>query len=201
MANIIKSQASIRKTDAEWQIAYAEVYAPDLLDRQKEFMKADEIRKMAYLWMTANQSEAVDHQHNNELTGCIVVESFIARPNDPDFIEGAWVVAIYFPDADMWEEVKTGKINGLSLEAEVGKIPTTVTIDPPTQIDGETMESLGHTHSFSVYFNSATLLPYGLTSITNGHQHQILGPVVTEMEEDHAHRYSLTEITNELTCD
>ena len=108
----------IKKLDEELQIVYGEVYAPNLPDSQGDFATADEIRKFAHGFLAAGRTKQIDRQHDNRRTGADVVESFIAREGDPDFIFGAWVVGIQLLD-DEWQAVKDGEINGFSFEGFV----------------------------------------------------------------------------------
>ena len=69
------------------RLVFAEVYAPNRPDSDSEYMDAEGIKKMAYDFMQRMELDSVDSHHNNQLVpGCCVIESFIARKGDPDFI-------------------------------------------------------------------------------------------------------------------
>ena len=61
----------------------------------------------------------MDTEHNHQVSGATIVESFIARKGDPDFAEGAWVLGVRMTDGELWERVKSGELNGFSVDAVV----------------------------------------------------------------------------------
>ncbi len=188
MADPIKVFKSI---DKEKQIVWAEVYAPGRPDTDKEFMTAVEIEKMAYDFMRSMKLDAVDEQHDNiQVEGCCVIESFIARKGDPDFIEGAWVVGMHIDNAEAWDKIKKGEINGFSLEAMVRKTPTEITLEMPPVLSGLTMKSDGHTHDFMVAYDADGNFMGGKTTEQDGHFHLIRRGTVTEETNGHSHRFS-----------
>jgi hypothetical protein len=74
-----------------------EVYSPDFPDSQGDYMTAEEIRLMAYRFMAKGEPYRIDKEHDKKECGAFVVESFIARENDPDFISGSWVIGVHIP--------------------------------------------------------------------------------------------------------
>jgi hypothetical protein len=190
--------ASVKKADDELQIAWGEVYVPNVPDTEGDFMSPIEVRKMAYHFMAKSQMHASDTQHDNKLNGSIVVESFIARAGDPDFIEGAWVVGMHVADPKLWAKVKKGEINGFSLQAEVNFKKTKLTLVIPSSVAGLTGESSGHTHRFSVALDDEGQVIGGSTDFMDGHFHVIKRSTVTEPAGDdgHKHRYA---VVNGLT--
>ncbi len=196
--------AEFKKADAKLQIAYAEVYAPDIPDSHGDFMVADEIRKMAHDFLRNGLTKNVDLEHDNELTGSAVVESFIAREGDPDFIPGSWVAGIHIPDAELWKQVESGEINGFSLQGIGVQTEKTVLLTVPPVIKGLTseLESDGHFHAFEVRFDDDGNFMGGHTLKTfpddaPEHDHKITFGTVTEPggDEDnpHVHRFSFVE--------
>lgn len=177
------------------QLVFAEVYCPDTPDSDGEFMDAEGVQEAAYRFMKTMKLDSVDTQHNNELVpGCCVVESFIARKGDPDFIEGAWVVGMHIDHAETWDKIKKGEINGFSIEAMVNKTLTEVEIIVPPFLNGKTFKADdGHAHSFSVSYNDQGVFLGGETGITNGHRHAIRKGTVTEVTNGHSHRFSHVE--------
>lgn len=189
-----------KAADEEQRIVWAEVYAPNRPDSDGEYMDADGIRKMAYEFMKTMKLDQIDSQHNNELVpGACVVESFIARKDDPDFLEGAWVVGVYIHDDDMWEKVKKGEINGFSMEAMVSKEVKEVTLEVPPIISGRTMKAEGdgevedHTHTFHVAYDESGRFLGGKTDSNHGHYHLIRRGTVTEDAEGHRHKFDHVE--------
>ena len=110
--NIMK----FKKADTKKQIVYGEVYVPDREDTDGNFMNAETIENMAHDFLANKYNSQISEEHDgNEDKGCIV-ESFIARKGDPDFIEGSWVIGVYVPDKEVWDKVESGLLSGFSLE-------------------------------------------------------------------------------------
>jgi len=184
----------IKKFDNELQVVYGEVYAPDVPDSQGDFMTASEIQKMAHNFLANMRIRKIDTQHNNVENGSVVVESFIARESDPDFLPGSWVVGVHVPDKELWHKVKSGEINGFSMEGLVHSTPKVVEIEVPEEITGDTHEAEGHTHRFIVKFTEkGEFLGGSTTPGPDGHVHVIKNGTVTEVESGHKHRYSFLD--------
>ena len=116
MTEKIKTENIIefKKSDAKKQIVFVEVYAPHVRDTDGNFMTAETIEKMAYDFLANKQNVQVSKNH--------VVESFIARKDDPDFTQGAWVVGIHIPDEEVWQQIEKGDLTGLSIESKANLI-------------------------------------------------------------------------------
>jgi hypothetical protein len=183
-----------KREDPELRIVWGEVYAPNRPDADGEFMDAETIRKMAYDFMVNKRLDQVDHQHQNKMTaGVAVVESFVARKGDPDFIEGSWVAGVHIPDDTMWGKVQKGEINGFSIEAFVNKSVVDVELEIPSVIGGMTMKSEGHEHGFLVRYDPNGKFLGGRTDSTGGHTHEISRGTITEIAAGHQHRFSHVE--------
>jgi hypothetical protein len=142
---------NIKKVEQEKQIFFAEVYIPDFPDAHGDYMTPDDIEKMAHEFLRKNRTSMVDLEHDNDTSyGCYVVESFIARENDPLFIEKSWVVAVKVDNAEIWEKVKSGEINGLSMEVWGTHEKDTLELTVPEKVQGETDLVFGHSHIFYV---------------------------------------------------
>ena len=192
----------IVKRDDELQVVYGEVYAPDFPDVDGDYMTATEIRSMAHRFLQSGKLNFIDIMHNNGLVPACVVESYIARKGDPDFIEDAWVVGVHIEDPDLWSDVKSGKYNGFSMEALVKKTPKVLEIEVPEVIEGPTQKAEGHEHTFEIRFGDNGEFLGGRTNIVNGHYHEIKRATVTDEAEGHAHRFSFVElIRNEQAAD
>ena len=48
-----------------------------------DYMSREEIKKMAYGFMKKSALSQIDTNHNQQPNGCYVVESFIARDDEP----------------------------------------------------------------------------------------------------------------------
>ena len=184
----------IRKAEERKRIVWAEVYAPNIPDSEGEFMDAETIEAMAYKFMMEMKLNQIDLQHNNELVpGACVVESFIARAGDPTFIEGAWVVAVYVPDDDVWEKIENQEINGFSMEALVNRKVVEVELEIPPVITGKTESIEGHEHKFYVAYDKEGNFLGGKTDEVDGHSHVIRRGTITEVSDNHEHRFSFVE--------
>ena len=184
------------KTDDEQQVVLGEIYAPDVMDSQGDTMSATEIQKMAYKFLSAGRVTKIDVNHDNKECGARVVESFIARPGDPDFIPGSWVLGVQIPDKALWNKVKSGELNGFSFEGLVKSETKTVTLDIPEQVSGLTDNRAGHQHTFAAKFGPQGKFLGGSTGETDNHSHRILAGTVTEAADGHTHRFSYVEGLN-----
>jgi hypothetical protein len=189
MKNLIKS----KKEDAELQIVWGEVYAPNVPDSQGDFMTAEAIREMAYSFVKEGNMGAVDVMHDNKQYGCYIVESFIARDDDSVFIPGSWVVGVHIPNKSLWERVKNGELNGFSMEAIVHRVQTELEIDFPLTVVGYTDKVDGHAHSFMVRYDENGKFLGGITDQDEGHYHQIMAGTVTNKTNGHSHKFSIVE--------
>lgn len=179
----------------EQQMVWAEVYAPMRPDADGEFMTAETIRKMAHDFMRSGKLDQIDLQHNNKaVKGCYVVESFVAKDDDPTFIPGSWVVGIHIPNEDVWDMVKKGELNGFSMEAEVHMEEVEVEIEIPPVVSGETSVHKGekgdHSHKFYVSYKEDGEFAGGHTDVQDGHRHIIKAGTVTEECQGHRHKFS-----------
>lgn len=185
-----------RKSDEpEQRMVFGEVYAPDRPDAQGEFMRADEIQAMAYKFIREGRMQSIDVMHDNKLVNACILESFIARKGDPDFIEGAWVIGMHIPDDGLWAAVKKGEINGFSMEALVTRHEQEMEIEIPPVVTGITSKSetpviAEHTHRFFISYDAEGVLKGGVTDDDLGHTHAILAGTHTETTLGHRHRFS-----------
>lgn len=135
----MKTEVTFRKFDVARQIVYGVVYAPLVADSQGDWASHESIEKMAHDFNSKNRANAIDVEHNQKPSGALVVESFIARKGDQDFPEGSWSMGIKTPD-HIWQLVKTGRINGLSMFGRGERIPRGLPGQPAAKnelVDGE----------------------------------------------------------------
>lgn len=190
-------QRFIKKSDDELQIVWGEVYVPDVPDSQNDFMVRDEIMKMAYNWMAKGQPRCIDMEHNGEKVDAFVVESFVARKGDPDFIEGAWVVGVHIPNVPVWQAVKKGEFNGFSMYGRANRREA-VDKEVPGEVTGLTKAEGGHSHEFSVAYAPNGEFIGGVTSEVEGHYHVIRKGTMTEEAAGHSHTFDFVRgILNE----
>lgn len=177
------------------RLVFGEVYSPLQVDTQNEAASKELIQKMAHQFLSEGHVENVDVDHSRKDSGCLVVESFIARKDDPDgFIEGAWVVgALIVPE--LWEDVKKGELNcfsfgGTSPEESEQK---TVKVTQVTRLFGKTEVSQedglipSHFHEVEIHFQDGKVIPCKTSEVLD-HFHELLKSSATESTLDHAHR-------------
>ena len=183
----------------EQRLLFAEVYSPLHVDTDGEAMTAEDIRKMAHNFLASGRVTKIDVQHNQKESGCVVVESFIARKNDPDgFIKDSWVLGIHVPSDDVWEAVKKGELNGLSFFGSVQKVPARARVIVTRKMVGQTEESMAgllpaHSHDVTINFSENGRVMEGFTERAVGHTHRITKATATETDWDHGHRLVLVE--------
>ena len=187
-------EVSVKKLDQDEQIVFGEVYAPGFPDSQGDYMSAEEIRKMAYGFLRKGLTSNIDSDHSQVPNGSYVVESFIARDDDPTFIPGSWVLGVKVPDSAIWRRVKSGELNGFSLDGFGVRTDKPFVVDMPELLKGETTETEAHTHTFVVKFDRDGNFLGGMTNpAPDGHVHRIVRGTVTEPSMGHVHRFSFVE--------
>ena len=198
-----------KKVDTDKQLVYGEVYIPMVPDSQGDFATAEVIEKMAHNFIGRGNVQNIDVNHNLENEGAYVVESFIAREGDPDFIEKSWVVGVQIIDESIWELVKDGEINGFSMFGTGKRKDSVLEIDIPNDgvIKGAT-ESAGvdeddsHRHTYTVKFDDEGNFLGGSTSPggTDKHVHNISKGTITDETVKHVHRYAFMDaLTKDAT--
>lgn len=189
----------ILKVEADLRLVYGEVYVPGFPDSQNEFMTTEEVRKMAHRFAMVEKLGEIDVMHDNKSYRAYVVESFIARKGDPDFIEGAWVAGVFIEDVDLWDRIKKGELNGFSLEGMALRTDDQVELDieAPTVVVCETLKSeeSTHTHNIRLSLSEDGAITGGETDFVDGHRHVIKRGTITEEAGDplHRHKFSFLE--------
>ena len=185
----------VTRSEKQWeQVAFAEVLVPDVVNSYGDIYTREAVVEFAYEFARQGYGLDVDHDNVNvDGTKYYVVESFIARDGDPDFIDGSWVVGVKILDADLWSQILDGQINGFSFEAEVGMQPVTFLASDQRVIVGTTEPNPldGHTHVYTLVLDAMNRPFEGGTSVTDGHSHRIVTHTVTEVSDGHNHRYQV----------
>lgn len=188
------SLSLIKKTDDELQIVYGEVYAPGIPDSQGDYMTRETIQKMAHEFMRKGLVNKIDVNHSQQESGSYVVESFIAPDDGKVFIPGSWVIGVKVPDQQTWQAIKSGDLNGFSLDGYGVRVDTVLEIETPDVLKGETDNTPGHQHTFYVrYAKNGDFLGGETSAGPDGHIHKIQRGTVTEVAKDHSHRFSFVE--------
>lgn len=183
----------------EWeQVVFAEVLVPETRNVFGDYWTKPNIREFAYAFMREGFGIDIDHD-NVDVTGDIhVVEAFIAREGDPDFIVGSWVVGVKIEDPGIWQRILDNDINGYSYEALVSFLTASLKMDDDGVRTGVTEPDIedGHQHSYMVLVNEDNRPIAGGTDTQNGHSHPISTHTVTDEADGHTHRYQIVTGVN-----
>ena len=194
----------LKRDDGEYeQVVMCELLIPDLPNSWGDIYTKQAIKEFVYEFSRQGFGLDIDHDEvdvqGEEL---LLVESFLARAGDPDFIEGSWVVAIKVLDDAVWQRVLDGTLNGFSFMADCFMTPILIQNLRNRQISGETEPDLadGHTHTYLVLLDAMNRPISGGTGVTLGHSHRIVSHTVTEKSSgpgvaEHKHRFQV--ITDE----
>ncbi len=183
-----------RSDSVEWeQIVFAEVLVPETPNVMGDYWTPPAIREAAYAFMKEGFGIDVNHDNVDVTGGVYVVETFIARKNDPDFIEGSWVVGMKIEDPELWKRVLSNDINGYSYEAIINFLSATLQVQDDGVRTGYTEPALedGHTHAYLLRVDENNRPVEGGTDTVLGHYHAITTHTVTEMSADHTHRFNV----------
>jgi len=182
--------AKIGKIDEDQRIVYAVVYEPFVLDTWGDFMLPEDIVETAHNFLKKpNLDQRIDTSHDYQSNGSYPIESFIARANDPDFAEGAWVMGVKVPDDKVWAKVKSGELSGFSMAGMAKMVPTVVEVTLGYADMGATEENEKHYHLFFLEFDNEGRVVSGRTSMDLGHTHEIKAGTATEITNGHSHRF------------
>lgn len=195
LATEVPAVLSLKKSDDELRIVWGEVYAPGFPDSQGDFMSAASIQDMCYGFMKKQNMGAIDTNHNRDPNGSYVVENFIAREDDTLFIPGSWVMGVHVPSDEVWGMVKSGELNGFSIDGEGVRVDAVFEVDMPDILAGKTDGGPdGHQHTFYVKFDDDGQFLGGETDrAPDGHYHLIKLGTCTENAGGHNHRFSFVE--------
>ncbi len=184
-------QFGIANIDESRRIVFGQVYQPNKIDAKGWFMEPEEVEKMAHRYMRlSNLRDSIDTNHDNIPNGCYPVQSFIARKGDPDYAEGSWVLGVKITSNEMWDKITSGEINAFSMEIFVRKVPANVTYEVVTTQIGETeVAEDGHKHYFVAEIDDNGWIIGGKTSVEAGHSHEITLNSVTDISNNHNHRF------------
>lgn len=187
-----------RDDGQDWErVAWAEVLVPDTPNTWADMYSRQAIIDFRDEYMRSNYGLDVEHDRvdvRNELY--YVVESFIARDDDPDFIPGSWVIGVKVIDDALWQDILDGKLNGFSFDAEVFMEPINLLYDDASERlvrTGVTEPDPfdGHTHTFLVVLGPLNKVISGSTGETDGHSHPLTAHTITGEAASHTHRYQV----------
>ena len=177
------------------RVVFAEIIIPDAMNVYGDLHTRESVKQFAYSFMINGFGIDIGHDNLDVSDTLAVVESFIARDGDPDFVPGAWVIGMYVGDDAAWAKVLNGDLNGFSYEAYVKALE--VVVDVPVDIvrSGVTEPAIedGHVHEYVAILDDDGRVIYGGTSESNGHHHEIRSHTTTEEEDDHLHIFNFVQ--------
>jgi len=111
---LIKGSAA----DGDEHIVTGVVYEPEKVDAQGEYTDAEEIREACYRFMEAGAKFKLNH--SGEPLDCVkLLENYIApvsfEVNGEKVKKGSWLMTLRVLAPDLWADIKSGKISGLSM--------------------------------------------------------------------------------------
>lgn len=192
----LRANCKISKVSLDQQLVTGVVYEPFALDAHGHYMTAEDLRETAHDFLAKGLTGRIDVQHNNKVIDAAIVESWIARPNDPDgYPEGAWIATTKINDPDVWNMIKGGELNGYSFEIMTYKRDTTVEIASAAWYYGFTDPDPydKHTHPFLVHMDAKGEIQWGQTGLGSdgSPSHTISKSSITDKVSGHTHRYHI----------
>jgi hypothetical protein len=180
--------------DEKERIVMGEVYIPNFVDTFGTTMTPEEVKRVAYDFMRKGLLDHIDEMHNYQKSGNYVVESFIARKGDPDFVEGSWVIATKIENDEVWKKILNGEYNGYSIAGRSNKQRAYVSLSKIKELEVESEENLDgplppHVHRIHLIFNDDHRIFPTWTDTALDHAHEVLYTTATERELDHSHRF------------
>ena len=101
------------------QVTYVAML-PDSTDLAGDFTSAEEVRKAKESFNKSEQRANLFHMSMTDTFS--VIESYLAPAdmilNNQAVLKGTWLMTLQINDSDLWELVKSGDINGISIGAE-----------------------------------------------------------------------------------
>ncbi len=190
--------AIIIKSEAQ-RLVFGEVYVPDELDSDMEMMTAKGIESMAHEFLSSGRVNNIDVNHDYTESGCLVVESYIAKANDPDgFKKGAWVLGVRIGPDDLWQAVLKGDFNGFSFGGVSDREPVLAEVRIAKRVEGTTEKSTvedleEHSHEVIIMCDDLGKVIPTMTAHVLGHSHAVVKISATATENGHAHRIVISK--------
>lgn len=102
----------------DMQRAFGIVYSPDQEDAHGDTADEQTIRRAASEFMREGRLKNIDTEHSFTNEMAFVAETWLVRKGDklfPNEPEGSWAVGIQINDPDLWSQLKSGELTGISL--------------------------------------------------------------------------------------
>lgn len=196
----VQRDSSVAAEVVDWErVVFAEILVPETPNVYNDYWTREAVKEAAYGFMKNGFGIDINHDNVDRTGDVYVVESFIARDGDPDFISGSWVVAMKIENDEIWQAILDGDINGYSYEALMTFFEAQMSLTDSGVRVGFTEyyvaeDGTQHRHGFMVVVDPMdTRVSEGGTDEVNGHFHTISGGSVTDEADGHKHRYTLVE--------
>lgn len=112
----MRHTANIAKRDSAQQLVLVEIYVPNEIDSQGEFVTPATLEKAAHAFSEGGNHKNVSVMHNGKRIDATVVESYIAKKGDKMFKAGSWIAVIKIRDQNVWADIEKGVLKGVSFE-------------------------------------------------------------------------------------
>ena len=87
------------------------------------YFSKDTVKNAAYSYLKHNNHHKATYQHEQRVSGVLTVESWIKEGDSDksklygfDLADGTWFVKMKIENDDLWKEIKSGNLRGLSIE-------------------------------------------------------------------------------------
>ena len=98
-------------------------YDPNTDSEYYVYFSPETVRKASELYLKHNNHHKATHEHSERVSGVLTVESWIKEGDSDksklygfDLPNGTWFVKMKIENDDLWKEIKSGSLRGLSIE-------------------------------------------------------------------------------------
>ena len=98
-------------------------YDPQTDSEYFVYFSKETVRKASELYLKHNNHHKATHEHSERVSGVLTVESWIKEGDMDksklygfDLPNGTWFVKMKIENDDLWKEIKSGSLRGLSIE-------------------------------------------------------------------------------------
>ena len=121
MKTLVNNKVQLAKSLNEElkQVTYVAML-PDSTDLTGDYTSAEEVRKAKESFNSSQQRANLFHMSMTDTFS--VIESYLAPADmilsNQAVLKGTWLMTLQINDDELWESVKSGDINGISIGAE-----------------------------------------------------------------------------------
>lgn len=114
----VKKLIKMSAADEDKRLVYGIVLEPNVVDLQNDMINELEIEKACHEFMEKYQNVGI--RHKGVTKQCKIVENYIAPQNmsignGQDVTKGSWVMVIKVYDDNIWSQIKSSNLTGLSI--------------------------------------------------------------------------------------